>query len=35
MGWKIDMEGKIDEVKAETKLMSDAMKEIIERISIM
>ena len=35
MGWKIDMEGNIDKVKAEVKLMSDAMKEIIEKISVM
>ena len=35
MGWKIDMEGNIDKVKAEVKLISDAMKEIIEKISIM
>ena len=35
MGWKIDMEGNINKVKAEVKLISDAMKEIIEKISIM
>ena len=35
MGWKIDMEGNIDKVKAEVKLMSDAMKDIIEKISVM
>ena len=35
MGWKIDIEGDIDKVKAEVKLMSDAMKDIIEKISIM
>ena len=35
MGWKLDMEGQIKDVKDEAKLMSDAMKEIIERISIM
>tara|TARA_Y100001951_G_C11131535_1_gene178489 strand:- start:7 stop:213 length:207 start_codon:yes stop_codon:yes gene_type:complete len=35
MGWKIDIEGEIEKVKAEAKLMSDAIQDIIDRISAM
>jgi hypothetical protein len=35
MGWKINMESKIQKVKSDVEMMSNAMKDIIKKISIM